>query len=208
MAINQRHATALLYGLKTDTLNLGREVRRPDVVAFYDLYSHANLNWLRRIENPEIPRDALAAFGKALSRLEVVEGLSYAYLGEVREDVIAQVADMLLQVEGAQWAVAAGRVEDRVVASVRNVGYVRAAGEVVGKVFGEIGSAGGHRTMAKIVVSLDALKRRWGGYGPRTLKKIFFGPFLDEIRHNGASAARERAGNGRLAAASSASPTT
>ncbi|RME75074.1 MAG: hypothetical protein D6776_03955 [Planctomycetota bacterium] len=191
LSINQRHATALLYGLKTDTLNLGREVGPADVFAFQHLYQRANLNWLRRIELPEIPRDALATIGKALTRLEVVDGLSYVWLGRVREDVIAQVADMLLQVEGAVWSVAVGRVDDRIVASVRNAGYLRAAGDVVKKIFGEIGSAGGHRTMAKIVVPIAALRRRWGGHGPRTLHRIFFGPFLDEIRRsdrNGASA--------------------
>jgi nanoRNase/pAp phosphatase (c-di-AMP/oligoRNAs hydrolase) len=185
--INQRHATALLYGLKTDTLNLGRETKRHDIVAFYHLYQNANLNWLRRIENPEIPRDALATFGKALMKLEVTDGLSYAYLGEVREDVIAQVADMLLQVEGAEWSAAVGRVGDDIVASVRNAGYVRAAGEVVKKVFGEIGSAGGHRTMAKAVIPVAALKKRWGGTSGRTVKKVFFGPFLEEVRGGGAA---------------------
>ena len=52
-------------------------------------------------------------------------------LGRVREDVIPQVADLGLQAEGAEWAIAAGVVGSDLVFSVRNVGYVRAAGEVV-----------------------------------------------------------------------------
>jgi ascorbate-specific PTS system EIIC-type component UlaA len=48
------------------------------------------------------------------------------------------------------------------VASVRNLGYSRNAGEFVRKVFGELGSAGGHRAMAKAVVPADAYRRKFG----------------------------------------------
>lgn len=180
--MNQRHATALLYGLKTDTLLLGRETSHEDIEAFYFLYRHANLNWLRRMENPEIPRDALASFGRALARLELDDGLAFAWIGQVREDVIAQVADLLLQVEGAEWAVCAGIAGDNVVASVRNAGYVRAAGDVVKRVFGEIGSAGGHRTMAKVVVPKEAFKNRWQGLNEKAARRAFYGAFLEELR--------------------------
>jgi len=40
---------------------------------------------------------------------------------------------------------------------VRSVGYVRSAGDVTRAAFGDLGSAGGHRTMAKAVLPADAL---------------------------------------------------
>ena len=46
--------------------------------------------------------------------------------------------------------------------SVRNVGYVRAAGDVVRLAFGALGSAGGHRSMAKAVIPLLQWRRRVG----------------------------------------------
>jgi hypothetical protein len=46
--------------------------------------------------------------------------------------------------------------------SVRNLGYSRNAGDFVRKYFVEIGSAGGHRAMAKAVVPLDAFRERFG----------------------------------------------
>ena len=46
--------------------------------------------------------------------------------------------------------------------SVRNLGYSRNAGEFVRKHFSDIGSAGGHRSMAKAVVPLRAFKEKFG----------------------------------------------
>jgi nanoRNase/pAp phosphatase (c-di-AMP/oligoRNAs hydrolase) len=178
---NQKQATALFYGIKTDTLGLDRESSQADMEAFQFLYPRVNLNVLRRIEKPRIPHDALKRFGRALERLEVEDGLSFAWLGEVeREDVIPQLAEFLLQVEGADWSAAAGVVEGRVVASVRNAGYQRSAGEVVKRVFGEVGSAGGHRAMAKAVVPLDQFVAEFGGADEETVKKVFYTRFLAE----------------------------
>ena len=178
---NQKQATALLYGIKSDTLFLGREVARADLDAFQYLYARANLSSLRRIERPAIPADSLKTFGLALERLEIESGLSFAYLGEVeREDVIPQLADLLLQVEGAEWSVAAGISEGRLVASIRNGGYQRSAGVVAKRVFGEVGSAGGHRSMAKAVVALDRWEAEFGRADEKAVRKVFYGVFLAE----------------------------
>jgi hypothetical protein len=85
-----------------------------------------------------------------------------AHLGPVGyPELVAQFADLFLQVEGAEWSVVSGRIGNELHVSVRNVGYVRAAGDVVHDAFGELGSAGGHRSMAKAVVRL----RDWRAAG-------------------------------------------
>ncbi len=55
-----------------------------------------------------------------------------------------------------------GIVNDSLVMSVRNLGYSRNAGEFVRKYFNDIGSAGGHRAMAKAVVPLRAFRDKFG----------------------------------------------
>ena len=50
-----------------------------------------------------------------------------------------------------------GVVADEVHVSVRNVGYVKSAGDVTRAAFGDLGMAGGHRTMAKAVFPLRQL---------------------------------------------------
>jgi len=92
-----------------------------------------------------------------------------AYLGDVpREDFIPYVADFFLQLEDVKWTIIAGIVNGSFVASVRNLGYSRNAGELVRKLFADIGSAGGHRAMAKAVVPIDRYRQKFGQLDPVT----------------------------------------
>ena len=102
---------------------------------------------------------------KAWQHGRMVEHVFCAFLGEPpREDFIPYVADFYLQLENVQWSVISGVVNDTFVVSVRNLGYSRNAGDFVRRWFNDIGSAGGHRTMAKAVVPLEAFQRKFGTY--------------------------------------------
>lgn len=153
--ISQRLATALLYGIKSDTLGLERGGTKADLDAFSYLYLLANHNALRRIERPELSEEALDVLAQGLAKRRVVQGAFFSHLGRVNTvDLIPQFADFGLQAEGVQWSVVSGVVGDEVHVSVRNVGYVKSAGDVTRAAFGDLGGAGGHRTMAKAVFPL------------------------------------------------------
>src|SRR4029434_846220 len=93
----------------------------------------------------------------------MVEQLFCTFLGtSPREDVIPYVADFYLQLENVKWTIVAGIVDDSLIMSVRNLGYSRTAAECVRKYFADIGSAGGHRAMAKAVVPLAAFRNKFG----------------------------------------------
>ena len=86
-----------------------------------------------------------------------------AFLGAMpREDFIPYVADFFLQLEDVKWTVIAGIVNESLVVSVRNLGYTKNAGEFVRRFFSDLGSAGGHRAMAKAVVPLRAFREKFG----------------------------------------------
>jgi nanoRNase/pAp phosphatase (c-di-AMP/oligoRNAs hydrolase) len=156
--ISQRLATALLYGIKADTLGLERGGTRADLDAYAYLYLLANHNALRRIERPALGEAALDALAAGLAKRKIVKGVFFSHLGPVATaDLIPQFADFGLQAKGVEWSVVSGVVGDDVHVSVRSVGYVRSAGDVTRAAFGDLGSAGGHRTMAKAVVPLTAL---------------------------------------------------
>ncbi len=156
--ITQRLATALLYGIKSDTLGLERGGTRADLEAFSYLYLLANHSALRRIERPELSEAALEVLVHGLHRRRIVSGVFFSHLGTVPvADQIPQLADFGLQAEGVEWSVVSGVVGAQVHVSIRNVGYVKSAGEVARAAFGDIGGAGGHRTMAKAVVPLARL---------------------------------------------------
>ena len=161
--ITQRLATALLYGIKSDTLGLERGGTKADLEAFTYLYLLANHNALRRIERPELTEKALDVLAQGLTNRRVLQGVFFSHLGRVGTvDLIPQFADFGLQAEGVQWSVVSGVVDGEVHVSVRNVGYVRSAGDVTRAAFGDLGMAGGHRTMAKAVFPARQLGRAAG----------------------------------------------
>src|SRR4030095_14783458 len=109
----------------------------------------------------------------SLDRLEIVmravrdgtmaEQVFSAFLGKVpREDYITYAADFFLDLEDVRWTIISGLVHERLVISVRNLGSTRTAGEFVKRWFSDIGSAGGHRAMAKAVVPLHRFMEKFG----------------------------------------------
>ena len=180
MEPSQRLATALVYGIKTDTLFLERGSNLADLSAFNFLYPIANKAMITRIERPALPREALEAMGRALSRLQIDNGLAVIHMGDVtREDVIPQMAEFCLQIEGVDWSVVSGLVKDRVVICVRNVGYVKSAGDIMKKLYDDIGSAGGHRAMAKAVVPLERFKDRFGEVSEKVIREAMLPMITD-----------------------------
>ena len=160
--IGTRLATAMLYGIKSDTFALSREVNEWDVQAFSYLYPLANQNLMRRIERPELPPAALDALSMALKNRRVIDKVAFVNLGRVeRDDLIPQMADFSLSFEGIEWAFVSGVYGPNYIISVRNVGYVRSAGRVLKEAFGKIGSAGGHASMAKAILPLAQFQRAW-----------------------------------------------
>ena len=180
MEPSQRLATALLYGIKSDTLFLERGSHIADLEAFTFLYPLASRAMITRMERPALPREDLEALGRALSRLQLDDGVAVIHMGEVkREDVIPQMAEICLQIEGVEWGVVSGLCNDRVVISVRNVGYVKSAGDIMKRLFDEIGSAGGHRAMAKAVIPLSRFKEHFGEVSERVIREAMV-PLITE----------------------------
>ena len=161
--ISERTATAMLYAIKSDTLFFNRQANRVDIEAFSYLYPLADATLIRKMEGAEITVDRLEYVLKAKQHGRMEEQVFCAFLGNSpREDFIPYVADFYLQLEDVKWTIVSGIVNDSLVMSVRNLGYSRNAGEFVRKYFNDIGSAGGHRSMAKAVVPLRAFRDKFG----------------------------------------------
>ncbi len=183
LKFSQRLATALFYGIKADTQDLERGTTRADVEAFAFLHPHVNKSALRRIERPELPEAVLDVLALGIARRHVTNGVVFSHLGPIAyPELVAQFADLFLQVEGAEWSVVSGTVHGELHVSVRNVGYVRAAGEVMRQAFGELGSAGGHRSMAKAVIRLRDWRARVGPTTASTLGQAIVARFLRAVR--------------------------
>jgi nanoRNase/pAp phosphatase (c-di-AMP/oligoRNAs hydrolase) len=161
--ISERTATAMLYAIKSDTLFFNRQANRVDIEAFSYLYPLADAALIRKMEGAEITPERLDYVLRARQTGRMKEQVFCAFLGtSPREDFIPYVADFYLQLEDVKWTIVSGIVNDSLVMSVRNLGYSRNAGEFVRKHFADIGSAGGHRAMAKAVVPIQAFKDKFG----------------------------------------------
>lgn len=165
--ISERTATAMLYAIKSDTLFFNRQTNRVDIEAFSYLYPLADAALIRKMEGSEITFERLDYVVRAHENGTLVDQVFCAFLGPTpREDFIPYVADFFLQLEDVKWTVVAGVVGDSLIVSVRNLGYSKNAGEFARRYFSDVGSAGGHRAMAKAVVPEDAFRRKFGDLTP------------------------------------------
>src|SRR5687767_11543055 len=161
--ISERTATAMLYAIKSDTLFFARHTNRVDLEAFTFLYPLADAALIRKMEGAEITLDRLNYVTRASQGGEMRDQVFSAFVGEApREDFIPYTADFFLQLEDVKWTIVAGIVGESLIVSVRNLGYSRNAGEFVKRWFSDIGSAGGHRAMAKAVVPIARFQEKFG----------------------------------------------
>jgi nanoRNase/pAp phosphatase (c-di-AMP/oligoRNAs hydrolase) len=161
--ISERTATAMLYAIKSDTLFFARHTNRVDLEAFTFLYPLADAALIRKMEGAEITLERLDYVTRASQNGILRDQVFTSYIGDApREDFIPYTADFFLQLEDVKWTILAGVVGTTLIVSVRNLGYSRNAGEFVKRWFADIGSAGGHRAMAKAVVPIERFRGKFG----------------------------------------------
>lgn len=155
---SRKLATALFHAIKVDTSNFERETLMEDVIAFQYLFRYANIPLARRIEQADLKLDYLTFFRKAIQSRRFRKGKMFAYLGPVpHPDICVLIADFFMRVEAVAWSIVAGRYGNHIVVILRNDGIRKDAGHLAQSSFGEFGSAGGHKTMARAELALPAV---------------------------------------------------
>lgn len=153
-------ATALQFGIKTDTGNFERHCSDVDLRAFRYLARFADQHLLSRIACSEFHEVWLKTFARACTGLYSL-GVSgrYCYAGEVgNPDILVNIADFLMRVYEIRWVAVCGRHNDALVIIFRGDGVSRNLGHLSRQVFGDLGSAGGHRAMARAEIPVEAVK--------------------------------------------------
>ena len=168
-------ATALLIGIKSDTRELEREASEADLAAYLDIFPRADLMLLARIENPRIPRPYFEAFHTALERSRLYDGVVVSDLGAVENpDLLAELADFFIPLDRAEFALVMGHYRDRLYMSLRTRNDRYDAGELIARVVGELGSAGGHGKIAAAQLPL-------GEEDPQTIAREVVRRLLQEL---------------------------
>ncbi|MBI5103058.1 MAG: DHH family phosphoesterase [Nitrospirae bacterium] len=151
-------ASALFYGIKTDTRRFLVEMSHSDMEAVRWLRRKADLDIVQQIEFSQFSREGLDYFSIALVRRHFFNGVMFSHLGPVPFfDVCVQVADFFIRVENVAWALVSGVVGNTLVVIFRNDGVKKDAGYLARSAFGHIGSAGGHESMGRAQIKQDDL---------------------------------------------------
>ncbi|MHB8910311.1 MAG: DHH family phosphoesterase [Syntrophales bacterium] len=162
--IPKRLYTALLYGIRSDTVNFERDASLEDIGAYYLNFLRANRQLIRRIELNQIPEKFLRYFDYAYQHKRRYRDRVICFLGTVESaDACVQVADFYLRVIDIFYVIIAGIVKDRLVIIFRGDGYRQDCGAIARKAFGQFGTAGGHRSAARVEIPLDTLKTALDG---------------------------------------------
>ncbi len=162
--IDRKLATALIYGIATDTDDLKRHTSAADIAAFEALHQRADRTFLSRLEKSQIPPAVLDYIAWGISHRVIYRDLAVVHFGVVpTADVLVQVADLLLLTYGITWIVCAGVIDKpaekggrRLVVVFRGDGFQQDVGRRAALAFAKLGSAGGHRTMGRAEVPLTA----------------------------------------------------
>jgi nanoRNase/pAp phosphatase (c-di-AMP/oligoRNAs hydrolase) len=155
IAPNLRLATALLYGIRSDTQDLGRESSKADVEAMEALYPLANKRMLSQIQRGRVPSAYYQMLATALANTTIYGTFAISDLREVENpDMIGEVADLLLRHEKVNWTLCYGVHAGRMLLSLRTQDTQHDAGEVMRRIVYRIGTGGGHASMAGGQISL------------------------------------------------------
>ena len=142
-------ATALLYGIRSDTQELGRVATQADIDAVLQLYPLANTRMLRDILRGRVPPAYFRMLMRGIANATQYGEAILSNLGDVdNPDMIGEVADMLLRAENSSWVLCYGAYAGRILLSLRTSDTEARADRIMHKIIGRKGTGGGHNTMA------------------------------------------------------------
>ena len=142
-------ATAMFYGLKTDTRGLSRGTSPVDTDVYLSLLNRIDRNKLIQIEQAGLSQEYFRAFSQGLLTAQVHDQSIVADLGTMhRPDLAAEMADLLIRFDKAHAVLCLGIHDQTLHLSIRTEPLGQDAGLLVQQVIVPPGKAGGHGTMA------------------------------------------------------------
>ena len=155
---DSRAATALLYGIKSDTRDLGRETSKHDLEAYLYLYQLANLKLLAKIEYAELPANYFKMYDRAIDGAITFNGAVVSFIDGIdNPDMVAEMADTLIRLEGASCALVGGYHDQKIFVSLRTKDSDIDAGKLVQRIIGKLGPSGGHGSMSAGRIKMESM---------------------------------------------------
>ncbi|MFB6179524.1 MAG: DHH family phosphoesterase [Halorientalis sp.] len=153
--LEQNVATALLYGIRAETLDFKRDTTPADLTAAAYLYPFADHDTLEQVESPSMSPETLDVLAEAIRNREVKGSHLISNAGFIRDrDALSQAAQHLLNLEGITTTAVFALADDTIYLAARSKDIRVDIGAVLEDAFGEIGDAAGHSTDASAEIPL------------------------------------------------------
>jgi nanoRNase/pAp phosphatase (c-di-AMP/oligoRNAs hydrolase) len=147
--INKNTATALYYGIKTDTIGSARNNTQSDLDMMSYILPKISLKKLAKIETPELPRYYYKNLKKVTENTVIIDNLAFCNIQDVRNaDLIAETSDFLLRMRDIKWSFVIGKIDDMCYFSLRCKSVRRKVGTIALNIVKGIGTGGGHMQSA------------------------------------------------------------
>ena len=155
MNVSEEVATALLYGIRAETLDFKRDTTPADLTAAAYLYPFANHDTLEQVESPSMSPETLDVLAEAIANRDVSGSHLVSNAGFVRDrEALMQAANHLLNLEGVTTTAVFGVAEETIFLAARAKDIRMNIGGVLEDAYSEIGAATGHSTQASAEIPL------------------------------------------------------
>lgn len=141
-------ATALLYGIRSDTDGLSRGVHLRDIEAYYQLYGYADMSKITELDNNTIQISVLKKYSKAFETVEIYGRTGFLSLESNDDSLLGSASDILLSVENVDVVVSYAIRSTGLKYSIRSIDKNISAADLVRHLVKGYGIGGGHVTMA------------------------------------------------------------
>ena len=180
--MDSRVATALLYGMRMDTMQFSRGVTELDIEMFAFLFSRADHRKLEYMEKNNLEFRDLRAYGAAIENIELYDKLGFASIPfSCPNALIAIVSDFILSLDEVEIAIIYSMREDGVKFSIRSELAHIHAGKMANQAMEGIGNGGGHAGMAGGLISKEEAEKL-GVHIDLTIRERFIKVF-EEMNH-------------------------
>lgn len=151
-------ASALLYGIRSDTKNLTKNISQQDLSAIAYLNPLADLSLVEAMEKPPMAKVTMDIISMAVQNKEVLDSYLVSSVEYINDrDVLPQAADFLLNMEGITSVLVFGIADSTLHLSARNKDPRINIADILRRAFSSTGSAGGHATAAAGQIPLGIL---------------------------------------------------
>jgi nanoRNase/pAp phosphatase (c-di-AMP/oligoRNAs hydrolase) len=142
-------ATAFVYAIKSETQDLGVRANEHDREMYFQLFQGIDTRLLFEITHPKVSLEYFRILGDVTRKTMLYGPVAVTYIGDIpNPDFVAEMADMIMRLEGVEWTLCMGVYETTLILSLRTSREAGGAGQMIQKLVRGLGQAGGHGLMA------------------------------------------------------------